>query len=85
MIILSFETCNCFVQRFTQIKNGLTDISIPATVAATAATQSVETPNSASSDQKARSISDTKATLKHQQNVLKLQQVLERYILISPT
>ena len=63
-------------------KNGLTDISIPATVAATAATQSVETPNSASSDQKARSISDTKATLKHQQNVLKLQQVQECYILI---
>jgi hypothetical protein len=47
-------------------------------VAATAATQSVENPNTASGDQKARSISDTKATLKHQQNVLKLQQLQQQ-------
>ena len=46
---------------------------------ATAATQSVERPILPTVDQKAkgRSISDTKATLKHQQNVLKLQQVIQ--------
>ena len=48
---------------------------ISANVAATAATQSVERPILPTSDQRARSFSDTKATLKHQQNVLKLQQV----------
>ena len=54
-------------------------------MAATAATQSVENPNTASGDQKARSISDTKATLKHQQNVLKLQQVIKCNHQICPT
>ena len=75
-IVLSFNHSEFFSNSFCNLYQY---DSILANVVATAATQSVERPILPTIDQKAkgRSISDTKATLKHQQNVLKLQQVIQ--------
>ena len=74
-IVLSFNHSEIFSNSFYNLYQY---DSILVNVVATAATQSVERPILPTVDQKAkgRSISDTKATLKHQQNVLKLQQVI---------